>query len=63
MLTEIKEDKLNSQINDDRINTSKEQIIERLSKAQNITITGHRNPDCDCICSGLALSLIIKKLI
>ena len=46
----------------DNINTTKKDIIERLSKAQNITITGHRNPDCDCICSGLALSLIIKNL-
>ncbi|WP_300753342.1 bifunctional oligoribonuclease/PAP phosphatase NrnA [uncultured Brachyspira sp.] len=46
----------------DNINTTKKEIIERLSKAQNITITGHRNPDCDCICSGLALSLIIKNI-
>lgn len=46
----------------DNINTTKKDIIERLSKAQNITITGHRNPDCDCICSGLALSLIIKNI-
>lgn len=43
-------------------NSSKEEIIERLSKADNITITGHRNPDCDCICSGLALSLIMTKI-
>ncbi|WP_300369814.1 bifunctional oligoribonuclease/PAP phosphatase NrnA [Brachyspira sp.] len=44
------------------ITVSKEKILERLSKADNITITGHRNPDCDCICSGLALSLIIKNI-
>ena len=40
----------------------KNQILERISKADNITITGHRNPDCDCICSGLALSLLIKNI-
>lgn len=45
-----------------KLNVSKKEIIERLSKADNVTITGHRNPDCDCICSGLALSLIIKNI-
>lgn len=40
----------------------KNKILERISKADNITITGHRNPDCDCICSGLALSLLIKNI-
>ena len=40
----------------------KSQILERISKAEIITITGHRNPDCDCICSGLALSLLIKNI-
>lgn len=48
--------------NDIDITVSKEKILERLSKANHITITGHRNPDCDCICSGLALSLIIKNV-
>ena len=45
-----------------KLNVSKKEIIDRLSKADNVTITGHRNPDCDCICSGLALSLIIKNI-
>ena len=40
----------------------KHQILERISKADNIAIIGHRNPDCDCICSGLALSLLIKNI-
>ncbi|MBW5395207.1 DHH family phosphoesterase, partial [Brachyspira hampsonii] len=44
------------------LTVSKKDIIERLSKADNVTITGHRNPDCDCICSGLALSLILKNI-
>ncbi len=48
--------------NDIDITTTKEKIVERLAKAEYITITGHRNPDCDCICSGLALSLIIKNV-
>ncbi|PTY40267.1 DHH family phosphoesterase [Brachyspira hampsonii] len=44
------------------LTVSKKDIIERLSEADNVTITGHRNPDCDCICSGLALSLILKNI-
>ncbi|WP_295160771.1 bifunctional oligoribonuclease/PAP phosphatase NrnA [uncultured Brachyspira sp.] len=45
-----------------KLSASKKDIIKRLSKADNITITGHRNPDSDCICSGLALSLILKNI-
>lgn len=48
--------------NKNDIATEKNQILDRLRKSENVTITGHRNPDCDCICSGLALSLLIKKL-
>lgn len=43
-------------------NNYKKDILKRISNAKNITITGHRNPDGDCICSGLALSLLIKKV-
>ena len=45
-----------------KITTTKKDILKRISNAKNITITGHRNPDGDCICSGLALSLLIKKV-
>ena len=48
--------------NNEKINTTKKQILDRLSKASDITITGHRNPDCDCVCSGLGLSLLIKNV-
>ena len=44
------------------INTDKKAILKRFSEADDITIIGHRNPDCDCICSGLALSLLIKNI-
>ena len=44
------------------IKTSIKEILKILSKAKNITITGHRNPDVDCIASCLGLSLLIKKV-
>lgn len=44
------------------INVNKKEILKALSKAQNITIIGHRNPDVDCICSCLGLALLIKKI-
>ena len=44
------------------IKTNKKEILKTLSEAQNITIIGHRNPDVDCICSCLGLSLLLKKI-
>lgn len=44
------------------INTNKKEILKVLSKAQNITIVGHRNPDADCICSCLGLYSLVKKI-
>ena len=43
------------------IKTNIKEILKSLSKAKNITIIGHRNPDVDCICSCLGLSLLLKK--
>lgn len=40
----------------------KEEIVERLLKAETITIVGHIHPDHDCIGSSLAFQLILKKL-
>lgn len=59
----LKKDKINKKVSK-KINTkiTKKQIIDRLQKSKDITIIGHRNPDCDCICSGIALSLILKKI-
>ena len=44
------------------IKTNIKEILKTLSKAKNITITGHRNPDVDCIASCLGLSLLVKKI-
>ena len=44
------------------IKTNIKEILKTLSKAKNITITGHRNPDVDCIASCLGLSLLVKKV-
>lgn len=44
------------------VETNIKEILKTLSKAKNITITGHRNPDVDCIASCLGLSLLIKKV-
>lgn len=44
------------------IKTNIKEILKTLSKATNITIIGHRNPDVDCICSCLGLSLLLKKI-
>ena len=44
------------------IKTNIKEILKSLSKAKNITIIGHRNPDVDCICSCLGLSLLLKKI-
>lgn len=42
------------------IKATKKDIINRLAKANNITITGHRHPDVDCIGSCIVLSVILK---
>lgn len=44
------------------VKTNIKEILKTLSKAKNITITGHRNPDVDCIASCLGLSLLVKKV-
>lgn len=44
------------------VKTNIKEILKTLSKAKNITITGHRNPDVDCIASCLGLSLLVKKI-
>lgn len=43
------------------VNTNKKEILKTISKAKNITIIGHRNPDVDCMASCLGLYLLIKK--
>lgn len=45
------------------INANKKEILKALSKAKNITIIGHRNPDVDCMASCLGLYLLIKKVL
>ena len=39
-----------------------EKILEEFNKANRILITGHVNPDGDCVGAGLALTLGLNKL-
>ena len=39
-----------------------EKILEEFNKANRILVTGHVNPDGDCVGAGLALTLGLNKL-